>query len=223
MASLWELRTRLERRKGQRDQLEAIVADLKKQIRAAARDIRRLEMALEIVRQVGLATQRQLEFHLSEQVSLALEAVFDTPYALKVKFLEKRGKTEAELLFARDDMVFSPLGNAGGGAIDVAAFALRVAYLSMRLDKKIRPVLLLDEPFARLKGEDANRRALEMLQEVSHRLGLQIIVVSDERMPREDIAESVDAVFCVNRLKGSSNVRLLTDSLSASSAVEDRI
>jgi len=199
MSNAQELRRKLEHRKGQRDQLQQTVNELEHKIKMSRRSLSKHERALEIVKQVGLATQKQLEYHLSEQVSLAMEAVFDDPYNLKLNFQEKRGKTEVEILFTRRDLEFPPLGSAGGGTIDVASLALRIAYWAMRQDKKIRPLLLLDEPFSQLKGEDANRRALTIVQEISNKLGLQIISVSDERMPREDIIENADKVFHVEQ------------------------
>lgn len=204
------LRSKLERRKGQAEQLQRIITELSARIETNKKALLRHERALEIVKQVGLSTQKQLEYHLSEQVSLAMEAVFNDPYRLKVNFLEKRGKTEVELLFARRDMEFPPLGSAGGGAIDVASLALRIAYWALRQDRRVRPLLLLDEPFSQLKGEDANRRALAIVQEISRRLGLQIISVSDERIPREDILLNADKVFQVSQKKdGVSKVEVI--------------
>lgn len=205
-----ELRNKLQYLKGQRDQLQKTIDGLKDKIRDDKRTLIRYERALEIVKQVGLLTQKQLEYHLAEQVSLAMEAVFDNPYQLKVNFQEKRGKTEAEILFVKGGLEFPPLGNAGGGTIDVASLALRIAYWSMRRDKKIRPLLLLDEPFSQLKGEIANRRALSIIQEISHKLGLQIIMISDERVSREDIIANADWVFhVVQDKKGVSHVKVL--------------
>jgi DNA repair exonuclease SbcCD ATPase subunit len=202
------LRKKLEYKKGQRDRTQQSINRLEEQIEADRRSMIRHERALEIVKQVGLATQKQLEYHLSEQVSLAMEAVFDDPYRLKINFMEKRGKTEAEILFCRRDMELPPIGFTGGGAIDIASLALRIAYLSMRQDRKVRPFLLLDEPFSRLKGENANKRALAIIQEISRNLGLQIIMVSDERVPREDIISNADKVFETSQnRKGESRVK----------------
>jgi len=201
MTDTQSLRRRLEHKKGQRDQLQQTIDQLGRTVKMDKRKLSRHERALEIVKQVGLATQKQLEYHLSEQVSLAMEAVFDDPYKLKLNFQEKRGKTEVEILFTRRDLEFPPLGSAGGGTIDIASLALRIAYWAMRQDRKIRPLLLLDEPFSQLKGEDANRRALAIVQEISNKLGLQIISVSDERMPREDIIENADKVLHVEQNK----------------------
>lgn len=205
-----ELRLELERQKGEQAQLKKSITSLEKRIKQSKRQLIRHEKALEIVKQVGLTTQKQLEYHLEEQVDLAMEAVFDDPYALVVNFQEKRGKPEAELLFSRRDMEFPPVGNAGGGAIDVASLALRIAYWSMRQDKKIRPVLLLDEPFSRLKGEEANKRALAMIQELSKQLGIQVIMISDERIPRETIIDTADRVFEISQnKKGHSRVKII--------------
>lgn len=203
------LRRKLEYRKGQRAQLQNSIDKLEDNIQAGKRALLRHERALEIVKQVGLATQKQLEYLLSDQVSLAMEAVFDDPYQLKVNFVEKRGKTEVELLFCRRDLELPPIGNVGGGTIDIASLALRIAYWSMRQDKKVRPLLLLDEPFSRLKGEEANRRALAIIREISRTLGLQIIMISDERVSREDIVSNADRVFQVGRdVRGVSQVRV---------------
>ncbi len=196
---LQELRSKIEHKKGMRDQLQHSIDALEQKINKSQRMLSRYERALEIVKHVGLATQKQLEYHLSEQVSLAMEAVFDDPYKLKVDFQEKRGKTEVEILFTRRDLEFPPLGSAGGGTIDVASLALRIAYWAMRQDKKVRPLLLLDEPFSQLKGADANKRALAIIQEISEKLNLQIISVSDERMPREAIINNADKVFVVSQ------------------------
>jgi ABC-type thiamine transport system ATPase subunit len=69
-----------------------------------------------------------------------------------------------------------------------------------------RNVILLDEPFKHLKGQDANLRVLEMVREISKKLNLQIIMVSDERIPREDIIANADKVFETKIRKGITTV-----------------
>ena len=204
-----DLRKTVEYKRGQRDQLQLSIEANKADRLKDYRQFIRHERSLVIVKEVGLATQKQLEYHLADQVSLAMEAVFDDPYDLKVNFQEKRGQSEAELLFTRRDMEMPPIGSAGGGAINIASFALRVAYWSMRQDKAVMSVLLLDEPFQQLKGERANKLALMMVQEISMKLGVQVIMVSDERIPREDIIDNADKVIHVSQRKtGVSVVRV---------------
>jgi DNA repair exonuclease SbcCD ATPase subunit len=67
--------------------------------------------------------------------------------------------------------------------------------------------MILDEPFKHLKGEKANLRLLDMINEVSKKLGLQIIMISDERVDKEDIYEKADRVFEVSIVKGVSQVK----------------
>ena len=207
MEEITTVRNRLEQYKGKRQQLEQMIEEVSSELKARKRLLDRYERALEIVKVVGLQTQKQLEYHLAEQVSLALAAVFDYPYEFKVRFQEKRGKTEAELLLVRDGMEIHSMKFVGGGVRDVASLGLRVAYWAIRQDRKTRPVFLLDEPFAHLKGEEANYRALALLREMSQKLGIQILMVSDERVPREVISDTADRVFVVEMRKGVSRVR----------------
>lgn len=120
-------------------------------------------------------TQQKLEFHISNLVSTALAAVFDDPYTFQLEFVQKRNKTEAELWFVRNGEKMKPIDASGGGAVDVASFALRIAFWS--LTKKTRPLIILDEPFKHLSS-DLQNRASDMLKMLSENLGLQIILVS---------------------------------------------
>jgi len=206
--NLQTIRQRLEQQKGQKIQIEQSITQLKESLTDIKRNIRRHEQAREIVRAVGIETQRQLQFHISDITSLALDAVFPDPYELKVEFVERRNKTECDLKFVRDDMEVDPLTASGGGAIDVAAFALRIASWSMQRPRT-RSTIILDEPFKHLKGAEANLKVLHMISEISRKIGVQIIMVSDERIPREDIIENADRVFEVTIRNGQSKVKQL--------------
>lgn len=201
-----DLRARLEREKGKQDQVAKTLLALKTSLEEAEQSLVKHEKAREIIREVGLKTQQQLQYHISEITSMALEAVFDNPYELKVNFVERRNKTECDLTFIRNGMEVDPLEASGVGAVDVAAFALRIAIWSMG-SPRTRNTIILDEPFKHLKGYEENKRVLNMVNELSRKLNLQIIMVSDERIPREDIIESADKVFEVKMVNGISEVK----------------
>jgi DNA repair exonuclease SbcCD ATPase subunit len=203
-----QYRNKLERQKGKKEQIEKSISNLQHEIREKQRDLHRHEQAREIVKTVGLSTQQQLQFHISNITSLALESVFDDPYKLQVEFIQKHNKTECELRFVRDDMKIKPLDASGFGAVDVAAFALRIASWSMQ-NPHSRNVMILDEPFKHLKGEQTNLRLLDMIKEISKKLNLQIIMISDERVNREDIEEKADKVFEVTIKKGISQLKIV--------------
>jgi DNA repair exonuclease SbcCD ATPase subunit len=205
--TLQELRYKVEQKKGERLQLERTIVSLQSQIELGKRDLRMHEKAKKILQEVGLKTQQQLSYNISQIASMALETVFDMPYELQLDFVERRNKTECDIYFVRDGLKIDPF-SGGGGAIDVAAFALRVALWSMA-QPKTHPTLILDEPFKHLKGEIANRKVLEMVSKISKKLGIQIIMVSDERVSRETTAEFTDKLFETSIVNGVTKVEEL--------------
>lgn len=209
MSKVSELRGALERQKGKRDGTKALLDTTKNRLVNALKSLESHEQARKVVQEVALKTQEGLQYHISEIVTLAMSGVFDNPYELVTRFVQRRNKTECDLIFKRDDVEYSPMDDTGGGSLDVAAFALRVASYTMKVPRG-NNVLILDEPFKHLKGQIENRRALNMVREISKKLNIQIIMVSDERVPREDIIDAADRVFevAMNR-KGISLVKKL--------------
>jgi DNA repair exonuclease SbcCD ATPase subunit len=205
MERLDKLNTKLSELKGSRNQVKKTLEEKIGAKRRFKRDISRHEKALEVIKIVGQKTQEQLSYNISEITSLAMESVMENPYELDIDFILKRGRTECDISFTRDDNKFKPT-DTGGGAIDVAAFALRIASWSMATPRT-RNTLILDEPFKLLKGEEANKRALEMVRQVSKKLGIQIIMVSDERVSREVTIDATDRLFEVSMKKGVSIVK----------------
>jgi len=198
MTNIQNLRNALEQMKGKRDQIQHGIDNAEQFIREKKKDLRRHEQAREIIREVGLKTQQQLQFHISDITSLALEAVFDNPYKLITEFIQRRNKTECDLYFERDGNRIDPLSASGGGTVDVASFALRVASWSMQRPRS-RNVLILDEPF-RYLSSDLLPKASEMLNQISKKLKLQIIMVTHA----EELIENADRVFEVKIKKGKS-------------------
>lgn len=135
------------------------------------------QQAQDILQHVAQAVQRQAHEKISSVVSSCLASVFpDNPYELKITFERKRGKTEAVLQFSRGSISVNPISASGGGVVDVAAFALRVACLVLHRPRLSR-VVVLDEPFKFVSaGHLPNVR--RMLQQLTKDLGLQIIMVS---------------------------------------------
>jgi DNA repair exonuclease SbcCD ATPase subunit len=149
---------------------------------------------------VALKTQKQLSYHISEITSLALNTIFPEPYALEADFVQRRNKTECDLFFVRNDERIDPLSASGGGTVDVAAFALRVASWSMQRPRS-RNTLILDEPFKHL-STNLLPLAGEMLKQISEKLQLQIIMVSH----CTELIEAADRTFQVSIKKGISSV-----------------
>lgn len=202
MTDIKTLRHRLDTQKGMKLQIEQTIECTEQAISDKKRDLQRHEKALTIIREVGLRTQQQLEVHISNITTLAQEAIFDDPYKVVVEFVQRRNKTECDISFERDGEKINPLAASGGGPVDVAAFALRVASWSMQ-NPRSRNVLILDEPF-RYLSVGLLPKAGEMLKQLSEKLNLQIIMVTHE----EELAEMADRIFQVSMRKGKSTVEV---------------
>lgn len=195
-----DYRKELERKKGRREQLHTDLEHTEVQIKALNKHSIYCEEAQLIIQDVAQQTQAQLEYHVSELVTLAMSAVFEDPYELKVEFVQRRNRTECDLWFKRDDNFVNPMLASGGGAVDVAAFALRVALWSLARPKT-NNILILDEPM-RFLSKTYQPQASTVIKEISERLGLQIIYVTHS----EELVEAADKVITVRQVKGISQV-----------------
>jgi len=158
-----------------------------------------LEQALVFVQDVAQKTQEQLVLHIQDVVNTALDTCFPDEYEFNLVFEIKRNKTEARLVFMKNGFEIDPMEASGGGVVDVASFALRIAAWSLG---KTNNVICLDEPMKFL-SRDLQPRAGEILQEISKKLGIQFIMVSHVA----DIIQSADRVFEINLNKGASMVK----------------
>jgi len=196
---LTKFRERIHNVRGVKEKFENLLTGKKKVLKSTTKELVDSQIAQRIIQVVAKETQSQLEYSISEMSTLALKTVFDDPYRLVVEFTEFGvQRTECKMFFERDDYEFEPGEETGGGAEEVAEFSLRPAAFMVGINK-CRNVLLADEPFIKLKGEEANIRALQLLQKISRELNLQIIMVSDERVSRELILQNTDRLFLVEK------------------------
>lgn len=203
METVKDFRNWLERQKGRQAQIVDSVVNHREILATYKKSLRRHEQAREIIREAGLKTQQQLQYHISDITTLALSAIFDDPYELIAEFTQRRNKTECDLYFSRDGEKTDPMSASGGGAVDVAAFALRIASWSMQRPKS-NNVIILDEPLKYL-SVNYQEKGSAMIKELSQRLGIQFIIVTHE----PTLASYADRVFEVSIKKGISQVKQL--------------
>jgi DNA repair exonuclease SbcCD ATPase subunit len=176
------------------------IESTKQALRSLKQDLRRHEQAREVIRIVSIKTQEQLQNHISDIASLALNAVFDEPYELIAEFVQRRNKTECDLLFIQKNERVDPITASGGGAVDIASFALRIASYTMQY-KPSNNTIILDEPF-RFLSEDLQERASVMIKELSEKLNIQFIIVTHE----QTLTEYADKKFHNTKRKGVSTI-----------------
>lgn len=182
------------RNKGKKELLEK---ELKKSLSKKVdlnKILQSIEKAQALIQVTAKETQQNIEFHVSDVVQLALDACFPGEYDFKVNFEIKRNRTEAGLDFFKKGQKISKLtDDSGGGVVAIGGdIGLRLAAWSLG---NTSPVLILDEPFARLSA-DLQPKAGEILRELSEKLGLQIIMITHNR---ESMTEIADKIFLVSR------------------------
>lgn len=201
---LTQLRNRLENEKGRLRQ----VKDDKNAAIFSLVDLTSLKLTIEIaqisIQEVAQKTQAELQFFISDMVDAAISAVFpENSYNFKCEFVQRRGKTEADLFLAdAKGNRIKPSDAEGGGLVDIVSFALRICLWS--LTKSSRATFFLDEGLKFL-SRDLLPKAGELVKELSTRLGLQIIMVSH----LDELIDMADRVIEVKKVKGVSNVRIV--------------
>lgn len=200
---LTQIRQRLEQEKGRLAQVRHDLASTRSNLQTAERQKLLIEQGQLVIQEVAQKTQSRLAFHISGMVGACIKAIFpEDQYEFKMEFVQRRGKTECDLFLAdAAGNRIKPEDAEGGGLVNVAAFALRIALWS--LSKPSRPVFVLDEPFHFLHSAEAHARVAEMLNELGQKLNLQIIMVTGEES--EEIIKEADSVIEIKKIKGISN------------------
>lgn len=138
-----------------------------------------IDQSRSIMQLVAEGVQATAHKQITNIVSKCLETIFEDPYEFLIKFEQKRGKTEANLIFIRDGNEIDPIYSSGGGVLDVASFALRLACLVLSKPKK-RKILIMDEPYKMLSVEYLDRVA-QLLKLMSEELDVQFIIVTHSK------------------------------------------
>ncbi len=199
--NLKEIRSSIDRAKGARDEIESSIHSLTEEISILKKEITYSEKAQVIIQTVAKETQQELEYHISDIVTLALETIFDDPYTFGLEFVLKRNKTECNLYLEKNGERIKPLDAAGGGVVDVVAFSLKIALWTLQQPRS-RNCMVLDEPFKFL-SKDLLPRASELLKELSEKLNLQFIMVTH----LDELTDCADKTFNVKIKKGVSQIK----------------
>jgi hypothetical protein len=187
-----EISKKVERLKIQRQLSKESLKAKQSQIEELLHSLENYQMASAILLTIAKKTQSELAYRLSNLVSSCLSSVFEEPYEFVVSYVNKRGKTEVDFALLQDGMSFdNPILSVGGGVVDVVAFALRVACLCMATPQA-RRVLILDEPFHFLQGEEDKIRVGKLIGRLSKELDIQFVIISNLKRTRA-IVEVLDA------------------------------
>lgn len=130
-----------------------------------------------ILQASALGVHSNINKYYSEIICLALSIVYDKPYKFKLVFETKRQETECRVVFERDGLELSPpLGKAGFGPVDVAAFAWRAANIKLFQQRQF---LFSDEPFRNV-SPDRMPYAIKMVEILNKKLGIQMVIITNK-------------------------------------------
>lgn len=171
------IQKRMTRAETQRDSAEIVVRRERKALKQAGLELRAAEDGQRILQAVAKEVQQQAHQKIARIVTRCLETVFGKDaYEFIIHFEEKRNKTEARMVFRRDGQEVDPLEASGGGVVDVASMALRLACIVLSRPP-VRRLLVLDEPWKHLSAE--YRPAVrELIEELAKEMDFQFIIVT---------------------------------------------
>ena len=133
-----------------------------------------------IIQNVSEGLFKQFHTQIDQIVNKCLRVVFGNIYRFSIRFEQKRGKVEASLVFSRQGHTLEdPANESGGGVLDVASFALRLACLRMSPDKPA-PVLIQDEPW-RFVSKEYSKKLPALLEMLTEELGFQFIIITHNK------------------------------------------
>lgn len=198
-----DIRNYFEREKGKKQALELSLSEKETELLSLKKDIRNTEETLGIVQIVAQQTQNKIKYHISELVTLALSSIYDDPYEFSVKFEIERNSTVAKLIFLKNGEEMDPMQESGGGPVDVAALALKIAGWLIQKPKSTN-TFVFDEP-GRFISRDLTSKFGEMIKKISKELGIQFIIITH----LTDLEKAADKVFKVTQTKGISKVEVV--------------
>lgn len=175
--TLIDYRRRLDRLLAQYRHVKQSCREEKEILKKVKKHLEHALQAQQLVQQVAEQVQNQAHRQVASVVTKCLKDVFGEEYGFRIDFKRRRGRTEAELIILKGNLILrDPVNECGGGVVDVCSFALRLVALVLSRPKK-RQLLVLDEPMKHLSCE-FRPAVKELLLALSKELGIQMIVVT---------------------------------------------
>ena len=98
-----EARKIYEQRLGRQSLLEEQRDGLAQQLTKTKAELDKTLQAHAVVQQVAGATQKKIEFYVSNLCTMALASVFPEPYEFQLRFVDRRNSSEADLIFLKGE------------------------------------------------------------------------------------------------------------------------
>lgn len=174
--NLKRLRERVNVQLAKAQSAQQRLLDEQNSLRTAKKHLKRVWRARSVIQAVAEHVQQQAHTQIARIVTRCLQAVMGKQYAFKIRFEQKRGRTEAYPKVLKAGIEIDPLEGSGGGLLDVVSFALRVACLILARPQR-RKLIILDEPFKFVSPEYRANVAI-LIQSLAEEMGVQFVIVT---------------------------------------------
>jgi DNA repair exonuclease SbcCD ATPase subunit len=136
--------------------------------------------SIEIFTLIQEVTQQQIKEGFEKIVTFALQYVFGEEYKFQLYF-ERRGNLQEcnfKFIDPKGTEITDPMEALGGGVLDVASIALRIALLELHKPKNTS-FLALDEPTRNVSAQFIPKCG-QFFKEINRKIKRQIIVVTHQ-------------------------------------------
>jgi len=197
---LSEIKDKYNQAIGQRDNIKNNLSIELAKLKSLDELEKNIDLAAVILQETATEMQESLRWHISDIVQTAIDAVFPDMYEFKIDFIIKNNRTNCDIYLEKDGKKIDPMNSSGGGLIDIVSLALRMSAWSLG---KTDNLIIMDEPLKFL-SEDLKPLAGEIIQTLSKKLNLQLIIVTHDKF----LIDVADKVF---KVKLKNNISYVSD------------
>lgn len=137
-----------------------------------------------IIQSVAEKTQQNMVKYFTSLITPLIQAIWGDNREFEMEFAQKRNTTECNVWVNKDGNRAGLFDSSGGGLANIVAIGCRLAFWF--LEKSTRPIMFLDEPFSALNSSEYQQRISETIKELSEKLGMQFIIISDQEYIEAD-------------------------------------
>lgn len=130
-----------------------------------------------IIQAVAENTQGLMVKYFCNLISPIIRAIWEDDRSFGMEFVQKRNTTECNIWIEKDGNR-AGIFDGGGGLANIVSLGCRLAFFA--LEKKTRKLMFLDEPFSALNSASYQQRISDTLKEISAKMGIQFLVITDQ-------------------------------------------
>ena len=208
MERLNGLHARYQRLRGQEQQQVQQLRTLEAEMAEKEAHGHVLAQAQEVLRDLANQARQEFKQEVDGLVTLAVRSVFTEDFSFDLQMTTDGGRLQCKPVVWETigdvQVEYTPKDDMGGSVLDPIGFALRVVLQQFQRNPT-RALFLLDEPMKNTGHGELLTQAGRMLREISHNLGLQLIIITHE----PELAEVADRAWRVTRGQGKSSAVII--------------